>query len=102
MGGRVAFPFVGAERAGAIVPDTDTEVAARMAGLADDACVVAAGRQHEGQRAIIQQVQLEHRMPGRNVIALRPDDEHRQFDIAERERTARNLETTFCEIIVEK
>ena len=34
--------------------------------------VVAAGGQHEGQLAIVQQVQLEHRTPGRDVVGLGP------------------------------
>jgi hypothetical protein len=52
-------------------------VAAWVTGFADDARVVAAGCQHEGQLAIVLMVQLEHRMPRRDVIALGSHHEHR-------------------------
>ena len=48
FGRRVALPFIRTERAAAGLTDADAEVAVWVAGLADDARVVAAGCQHEG------------------------------------------------------
>src|SRR5208337_3791433 len=47
LGSRVMFPFIRTERASAGSPDADAEMAVRVAGFADDARVVAAGRQHK-------------------------------------------------------
>ena len=96
------MPFLRPKRSGTGVADADAEMAVRMTGFADDAGVVAARGQHEGQLAIVEQVQLEHRMPGRDMVALRPHDEHRQLDVAQRQRAAGDLEAPLCKIVVEE
>ena len=59
-----------------------------MAGLGDDARVVAAAGQHEGHFGVAQVVQLVDRAPWRDVVALGPDHEDRQAQIGQRDGAA--------------
>src|ERR1700722_8781032 len=99
---RLALPFFRAQRSGAGVANANAEMAVRMTGFADNTGVMAPRSQHESQFAIVQQMQLENRMPGRDMVTLRPDDKHRQLHVSQRERATANLEATLCKIIVEE
>ena len=59
-----------------------------MTRLADDAGVVAAARQHEGDVGVGEVVDLVDRAPRRDVVALGADGEDRHADILQRDRPA--------------
>ena len=60
----------------------------RVPGLRDDAGVVPAAGQHEGDLGVGQQVELVDRAPRRHVVALGAHGEHRHADVGERDRPA--------------
>ena len=62
LGGRIVLPFIRTERAAAGSRTRMRKCRFWMAGLADDASVVAARGQDECQFTIVQQVQLEDRI----------------------------------------
>ena len=63
-----------------------------VAGLAQDAAVVPAARQHEGQIAVGEELHLVDRVPGRDVVLLGSDHEERRGDVLERDHPPVNRE----------
>ena len=59
-----------------------------MAGLADDAGIVPAARQHEGDVGVAEQADLVDRVPRRDVVLLGADGEDRHPDVGEHHRPA--------------
>ena len=100
--GRLLDPRVRIEVAIVRGLEKHLEAGARVVRSRDDAGVVAAAREQEGHVSVGEQVDLEHRAPGRDVVALRPDGEDRRADVAERDRPAVDREAALGEIIVEE
>ena len=66
----------------------DAVAAVRVAGFGDDAGVVPAAGQHEGDLRLAQVVQLVDRAPWRHVVSIRADHEHRHAQVGQRHRAA--------------
>jgi len=63
---------------------------------------VAAVGQHEGRVGVGQEVKLEHRPPGRNVVLLGSDREDRNANVTHRHRPAFDVEASFGEIVIKE
>src|SRR5271165_6884369 len=72
-----------------------------MAGLAYDSGIVTAARQDEGDLGVSYEIDLVHRTPWRNMVALRGDGEDRGANIAERYRPAVNRVARFEKIVLQ-
>ena len=59
-----------------------------MAGLRHDAGIVAAIGEQEGQLVVGEQLNLVDRAPGRDVVGLGADHEHRRLDVFQRNHLA--------------
>lgn len=64
-----------------IVACADAKGSVRMAWLADDARIVAAGREHESHIRIGQKVDLVHRFPRGHMVAFSGHDKDRNVDV---------------------
>lgn len=64
-------------------PCADLVASVGMTGFRDDACVVAAAGEHKRDLGMAQVVQFVHGTPGRDVVALRANQEYRLVDIAQ-------------------
>ena len=74
----------------------------RVSRLGEDAAVMAAAGEHKSNFCVGQKVELEHRMPRRDVIALGAEHEERLLYVEEGDWPAADLETAFCEIVIEE
>ena len=75
-------------------------MAVGVAGFADDARIVAAGGQHEGQFAVVEQMQLVYRTPRRDVVVLGPDANMGTISCTAN-RPPGDIEAAFGEVVVE-
>jgi hypothetical protein len=73
-----------------------------MAGLGDDARIVAAAGEHEGDLCVGQKMDLVHRAPGRYVIALGADREDRDPDVGEGDGSPIDLVAPCGQVIIEE
>ena len=80
----------------------DAEMTVRMAGLGQDAGVVAAIGQHEGGIGIGQVMELVDRAPRRDVIQFGADREDRHPDVVDADRAAIDLEAALREVVVQE
>ena len=71
-----------------------------MAGLGDDAGVVAAAGEEIGDLGVGEQMNLMGRPPRRDVIPLRADSENGDANVMQRDRAAVRVKAPFGEIIV--
>ena len=72
-----------------------------VAGLADDACIVAAAGQHERYICGCDEIDFVDRLPGCDVILLRADGEDWDVNIAERDMPSVKLAASFKKIVMQ-
>ena len=95
------LPGFGIEEALAFAADAELEGPARVARFIDDADVVAAAGQGEGQLGrIALQVQLVDRAPRSDVVGHGGDGEHRAMDVADRNGTSTDHVLALEEFVV--
>lgn len=68
----------------------------------DNAGIVSAAGQHIGDVRVSEEMDLVRRPPGRDMVALGPNDKHRYMQIRKRDRLAVDLITSLGEIVVEE
>ena len=74
----------------------------RIGWRRDNAGIVAAAGQNIGDIGIGEKMNLVGRFPGRNMIALSPDDKHRPMQIRKSDWLTLDPITAFGEIVVEE
>jgi hypothetical protein len=79
----------------------EAEMPAAMAGLANDACVVASAREHKRVIGVSRVMDLVDGPPRSDVVAFCPDDEHRHADVLESGRASADCEAAGGELVVE-
>lgn len=95
-------PRTGADIMGAPGPVACPKLAAGVARIGQDAAIVTALREHEGQVAIGEERGLVDRAPGRDGVALRRHHEHRHRDVLERDHAALDSEAARCDPVLEE
>src|ERR1700676_4919684 len=86
-------PGLRRKRLAGIQPGADAVASSRVQGAAHDAGVMTAGRQQEGVVSRARQAPpFKYRLPRRDVIAFRADDEHRCMNAGKIDTSAVGLE----------
>jgi hypothetical protein len=99
---RARTPRRGVHIAVADLARGDVVVPAGVAGLRNDAGVVTAIREHEGELGVGEKVNLVDRLPGRDVIGLGAHHEHRHAEVFQRDNAALDGKTTGGEPVLQK
>ena len=78
------------------------EMSVRVPRLRQDAGVVSAVREQERHIGIGQEMDLEDRAPGRDVVPFGAHGEDRHANVVDADRPAADLEAAFRQIVVEE